>query len=69
MIYLDRQAGCCEELIMVHPSEERPCFILIMGFHSLVPRLPLEPKMHLERDGFSHMHPQDQADSLITLLH
>lgn len=35
MIYLGRQVGCCEELIMVQQSGARLCFILVMGFHSL----------------------------------
>lgn len=63
VIYLCRQIGCCEELIMVQQSGARPCFSLIMGFHSLVHRLPMEPKcikrrmdFHTRTDRLTHTH-------------
>ncbi len=53
VIYLGRQVGCCEELIMVQQSgARRPCFSLIMGFHSLVHRLQMEPRCIRRGMGF-----------------
>jgi len=55
VIYLGRQVGCCEELIMVQQSGARPCFILIMGFHSLLHCLPVETRCIRGEMGF-HTH-------------
>lgn len=53
VIYLGRQVGCCEELIMVQQSGvRRPCFSLIMGFHSLVHRLQMERRCIRRGMGF-----------------
>lgn len=71
VIYLCRQIGCCEELIMVQQSGARPCFSLIMGFHSLVHRLPMEPKcikrrmdFHTRTDRLTHTHAHASSGSV-----
>lgn len=64
VIYLGRQVGCCEELIMVQQSGvRRPCFSLIMEFHSLVHRLQMERRcirggmgFHTQTHSTGHTH-------------
>ena len=75
MIYLGRQVGCCEELIMVQQSGVEPCFSLIMGFHSLVHRLQMEPRCIRRGMGFhtqTHTHTSHMGSgsfSCVTLVH
>lgn len=46
---------------MVQQSGAGPCFSLIMGFHSLVHRLPMEPKCIKRRMDF-HTRADRQTD-------
>lgn len=46
---------------MVQQSGARPCFSLIIGFHSLVRRLPMEPKCIKRRMDF-HTRADRQTD-------
>lgn len=64
VIYLGRQVGCCEELIMVQQSGARPCLSLIMGFHSVVHRLSMEPRCIRGGMGFhTHTHTRTESGS------